>query len=263
MIRVCVIGSSHVGALKRAEDRFRSVYRAVDLEFFAVSNPIFQAGKVNDAGHFVPEYRNDADRDLGTQMNGSETADLTSYDHILVVGHRFDLDRLVEVLLDHDILEGERSGRTQLISDGFFNACALGQIGQYGAKIADQFRKDPRVTFTPAPYPSVAIDETAGHRRYARIMSNFMAHRDAPRLFDRWLKQVEAEVTGQGYGFLDQPDETVAGPSASHAKFAQRATDGAGDALGLVDHRHMNSEFGYRMLEAFATQKLDLAPEPA
>ena len=120
MTRVLIIGSSHVGAYKNAPEQFAAIYPQVELGFFGVRGPLFLTGKMDKNGVFTPPLRDDKDRDFVAATNGGHAVDASGYDHILLVGHRFDFNAVAALLEHHDILEGVRTGRPRVIERAFF-----------------------------------------------------------------------------------------------------------------------------------------------
>ena len=50
MMRVLIIGSSHVGAFKTAAPAFAALHPHVQLDFFGVRGPLFLAGNLDASG---------------------------------------------------------------------------------------------------------------------------------------------------------------------------------------------------------------------
>ncbi|SMX43972.1 hypothetical protein [Actibacterium lipolyticum] len=260
MTRLLVLGSSHTGALKSGVPRFRGRFPDVDVEFFAVPAPVFLTGRVNKEGVYVPGFRKDKDRELANAINGAEQIDLTAFDHILVVGFRFELISTAALLQTYDLLEGTDTGKDRACSMEFVDATMAATTARIAKMVRRCLGPDRNFTLTEAPYPSAAIGERADDYEPARVIDNFIRHPDAEGLFQKWLKGVEDAVTQLGHGFLSQPADTIAAPFATKAQYALGGTSADGEEMSGTDHRHMNGDFGLRVLETFATQKLNLQP---
>ena len=114
MTRALVIGSSHVGALRRAAPAFAEANPDIELDFFGVRGPCFLGGQFKGSV-FNPAYGREKDRELSMATNGKLVADAAGYDAILMVGHRFGFPGVLAMLEDLDILEGGRSDRHGLV----------------------------------------------------------------------------------------------------------------------------------------------------
>lgn len=265
MTRVMVIGSSHVGALKRGSKSFAASRPDVALDFFALRGPVFLAGKVDDNAVFQPAYGRKfaSDRDLSRRTNGAEVAALGDYDNHLFVGQRFGFGAVLSLLDDNDVLEGARSGRAGLIPRGLVSETMEASAGPLIDGFANSVAALGRgVTVLQAPYPAQSYRTLAGQMQAARQHASFWDHPEAARIFHDWLVFCATRLAKHGHSLLRQPDHTVAGPYATGADWARGAADFDSGLLGRTDHRHMNEDYGRAVLDAFAQQTLT-AGQPA
>lgn len=261
MTKLLIIGSSHVGAYKNAAEEFATIYPQVELSFFGVRAPLFLTGKMDEAGVFTPPLRDDKDRDFVAATNGSHTVDASGFDHLLLVGHRFDFNAVATLMEHHDLLDGARTGRPRVISRTFFEEvlaqAVTAAVEQATAPIAPYGKP---VTYAMAPYPARSITERGDSYELARLMGTFWQRSDASELVQLWLDAVHAALTAKGHRLLQQPEALNAAPYATRPEYAARAAalDGA---LGKTDHRHMNADYGLAMLCTFAELHLGLNPQ--
>lgn len=262
MTRVLIIGSSHVGAYKNAAAAFGALYPDVTLDFFGVRGPLFLSGTMDANGVFTPPWRDDKDRDFVQQTNGTTTADASSCDHLVMLGHRFGFKNYAALLEDHDILEGIRTGRPRLISEDFLKETIATVTDAAVAEATDAIAPaDKPATFIMAPYPAASITERGDTYELSRLLRLFWARPDAAWVFDMWLTQVNSALTARGHHLLAQPDTLNAGPYATKPDNANRASAlGDGNTL-KTDHRHMNADYGLAMLGAYAQTHLGLTPQ--
>lgn len=263
MKQLLILGSSHVAALKQAAQGFDAQAQGIELSFFAMAAPNFRLGRVGKRGVFTPNWRTRADRDFIERVNGGRTVDLSDFDHVLVVGFRFSLGDLAWLLLEHDILEGTDTGKSQKCSENFAQACIDHLVARELALVTNCLGPDRNYILTDAPYPAISIGERADSYAPASALSAFMAHPDAPVLFDYWQQAVAEAVQAAGYRWLPQPEDTVAGPFATKADFTRNAAHIGGGDFGNADHRHMNADFGLQILQAVTTKILENVPETA
>lgn len=263
MTRLLILGSSHVAALKMAAPAFAQRFPQIDLSFFASPAPTFRVGRVNDRGVFSPNCSSQQDIDFVQTVNGAQEVDLTAHDHVLISGFRFNLGHAAALLMQHDILEGTDTGRPRVCSQAFVRACIDASIEDEVALVTQCLGDNRNYTLTDAPYPAETITARSADYAPARVLGHFMHHPDAQGMFDYWKQRVAQRVTGLGYGWMPQPADTVAKPFATSGPYAAAAPHLTGDKMGWVDHRHMNADFGLRMLETFATEHLNLVPKAA
>ncbi|WP_141246484.1 hypothetical protein [Actibacterium ureilyticum] len=263
MSRLLVLGSSHVAAMKQAAGAFCAECRDIELSFFAMAAPNFRLGRVGKRGVFAPHLRSRVDRDFIENVNGARTIDLTTFDHILVVGFRFSLSDLAWLLMDHDILEGSDTGKALHCSEAFAQACIDQLVARELSLVTNCLGQNRNYILTDAPYPAVSIAARSEEYAPARALSAFMAHPDAPVLFEYWQKAVSSAVEGAGYRWLPQPADTVAAPFGTNADFSRDAAHIGGGGMDTADHRHMNADFGLKMLQAVSMDILENVPDTA
>ncbi len=263
MTRVLIIGSSHVGAYKNAADQFARIYPQVELGFFGVRGPLFLTGKMDENGVFTPPLRNDKDRDFVAATNGAHSVDASGFDHLLLLGHRFDFNAVTALMEYHDILEGARTGRPRVISRTFYEAflaqSVTAAVDQATAPIAAFGRPS---TYAMAPYPARSLTERGEGYDLARLMGRFWQRSDAGEIVAEWLGAVKEALAGKGHTLLEQPEALNAAPYATRSEYAARASSLDG-TLGNTDHRHMNADYGLAMLCTFAETHLGLDPQVA
>lgn len=262
MTRILVLGSSHVGALRRADDAFRDRFPGVETEYFAVKAPMLRRGKV-EGGAFRPHIHNDEETGLLENLNGRTEVDLGQYDKVLVVGFRAHPLDIVPLFETHAMLGREGDGRRYRISAGFVGAWLDEMAADWAQDIEWRFGAAQSCVFTAGPYPAESLVERSDE---IALAGRFKAFRDLPEadeVFDRWSLAIETAAGRAGLGYLAQPADTLAGPYATRAQFAQGGTAADGEAMDQGDHRHMNADFGLKILEQFAIQHLDQHPRPA
>ena len=258
MTRILALGNSHIAMLKQGSARLQEQFPDANLEFFSAPGSMFLLGKADENGIFTPRVRSDRDREVVVRINGTDSVDLTKYDEVFVVGHRFFLMVAAELLLEHDILEGTPTGKARYVSDAFFDASAEAHLKETAARIHERLGHTNKITFTIAPYPASSISQRGPEFLFGHTITTLANHPEGPRLFERWVKQVEKALTDFGYRFVHQPDETVDGPSTTKPEFSVDAAAGLTETLSEPDHRHMNADFGFRLLQKYVTETLNL-----
>lgn len=259
MTRILILGSSHAGALKRADAAFRARHPGIETDFFVVKAPMLLRGRV-ESGVFRPLEHDDAEAETYRALNGRSEVDLTGYDKVLVIGFRARPTDIAELFETHAILGDPADLRPFRVSPGLVEDWLRRLAADWAANLRARFGDAPGCVFTVGPYPAESLVERADDLGMA---ARFRAFRDCPQAqgwFDLWAAAIAAEAAAAGYGHLAQPEDTTAGPFATRAEFAVGGINPSGDAMGQTDHRHMNADFGLRLLEAFARRYLDQDP---
>lgn len=253
MTRVLIIGSSHVGALKRAAPEFAERHPGLDLEFFGVRGPCYLGGRFKD-GVFNPAYGREKDRELALATNGALTVDATGYDAVLMVGHRFGFPGVLAMLENLDILEGGRSARQGLVPQTLVDEVIAHITSADGDALRAATEGFGPVTVALAPFPSPGISAFAGRQDLGRMVTAFWQHPEAQQVYDLWREEVTHRVTTLGHDMLWQPAETISGPYQTREEFALNAADHNAGEMPGADHRHMNAAYGLKLLEEYATR---------
>lgn len=251
-MRLCVIGNSHVGSLKRAWDAAEDTGarpEGVSLRFFASRHRGLEDGAVED-GRFVP--RTPAlRRDLAFTSGGAEEIELAAYDAFLVYGC------FVAPYRDAGGFYSQAC-RAQALEDHF--------RPRMGVRLAQALRAalparvpvlighnplpcDPAVEARLDPGPATGEDH------YTRALAMVNARFFAP----------------EGLALVAQPAATRLGArpffTAAHFAKGSRRLE-VGDALdgaehGAADRVHMNDAFGALYLAALCESLAGPAQLPA
>lgn len=264
MTRLLVLGNSHVGALRMAKDAFRDRHPGVETTFFAAPGAHFLRGRTGADGIWRPHMADDRARDIIMDINGATECDLSGYDAILIVGHRFGPNLLAEILTGHDVLGLPGRGAEApegRVSRRFVEQAAEAWIEESTRLVARRLGNAHPFILTDAPHPTDRIG-TRGDD-YGRLATCLQTHPAAGMLMDFWTDRVRAAVTAHGWGFLPQPAVTMSGPAATRPEYAEAAATGHGIPSDLSDHRHMNGDFGLAMLQAWAALHAGQAGRPA
>ena len=266
MTSVLIIGSSHIGALKNAEDRFAPTHPELALSWFGMRGPEFLQGTFADDGVFQPATRNDADRDLLRRTNGKAEIATQGYDRLVMIGYRFGFDDIASLLEHHDLLGTDaRAVRPALELPLIEDAIDM-LIDVTLAPLCDMLAPlDRPATLILAPYPAQGITARAPKMDMARELAAFWNHPAAATVFELWQNRVSARIAQAGHDLLLQPTETIAAPFATQDRFAQSPEQFDGTPMRAPDFRHMNADYGHAVLTALAARltTAETAPRPA
>lgn len=246
MMRVAIIGNSHVGAYLLARGAIEAAFPSVSLSFFALPRHSFSSCIYDERG--VLHACEAGHPKLPRQI------DLSAQEAILMVGQSFALEGLARMMSEFDLLGGHSTGKTRSVSAPLVSAFLDHRVARYCHKLAEFLRNDARCVVAPAPYPAAnapGLDTGAAH---------CSQHPEAPRLLRLWQDTVSRHMTGLHYGLMLQPDELTDGPGFSPARYSRAANLPAGQAPTAADYTHMNAEYGFAHFDAFARHWLGILP---
>lgn len=240
-MRVAVIGSSHVGAIKEALPQIKAAFPGVLLTFFAVPGGVFRRCKLR-RGIFWTKPESDAEANLILHVNGELSLDVSDFDHIWVVGYRFAYGAVLQAWIN------AQDAQTRMLEE----------LSASVERIASQFGEDKRITLTPAPYP--ALRTRAPGPKHEMRMARIQRHPDRDQIFQDYETALVELVRAAGYKSVLQPSTTRGAPFATDNRFLIGAKDFRHGETLDGDLRHMNHAYGLAIFAAFAEQRLDLSP---
>jgi len=170
MMRVAVIGSSHVGAIKEALPQIKAAYPDVRLTFFAVPGGVFRRCVLR-GGIFRTKPASDAEAALIFKVNGELSLDLAGFDHIWIVGYRFAYGAVLQAWINNAEPQSKM----------------LEELTASVERIATQFGEDKRITLTPAPYPALRARAPGPKHEMRRYACCSICH--GQQVFD-WCKRL-------------------------------------------------------------------------
>jgi len=243
-MKICIIGDSHTGALKRAWDNnFSSLERNVfDINFFA-SGGLGMAGLKLDGKKLLPS--NDILKEkMKFTSNGHTCIDLTVYDFFLIYGLRA-MPYFTGGVFYSDIVIGES------IKDNYTNSLFF-EILKMVRQVVDK-----KIFIGHCPLLANKNKDENEERLNIDLSNQYingisLANK---RLFNLY-----------GSELLAQPTETIAKDGRyTHSRFSKGSKRldlaGIGQPHPENDNFHMNDEFGKLWLELFL-KKISLSSRP-
>lgn len=259
MIRIAIIGNSHVGALREAKSAIKAAYPTLELSYFALARHRFNAANYGEDGILRADIADESERASVLKINGITSIDLRSFTHILVVGQGFLLKGLYPLIAQHNILGLTETAQARSISLGLLREAAVQRIRGVGNRLAQRFREDPRFVIAQMPYPCAQIDPQIdpGHAATA-------AHPDAAQLYEIIQSIIAQQMARHPLGYLAAPAPLAAAPFQTKAQYARAYALPSGHVSEQApepgDYTHMNSDYGFELFKVFANQWLGLAP---
>ncbi len=249
-MKLAIVGSSHVGAVRQAAPRVLADYPTVEIAWFALPGAPFRRMQVDEGGVLRIRDATPGDHQVSRKVNGDVCLDLAPFDRIWVIGNRFGFGRIVRLFLEQDVLEWPRTGRPRGMSLAFGARVLETLVEEACARIEGRFGRDPRLVVTPAPYFSeTALTEGEGADKW---MSKIFVHPHAARIEAMFETAIRERLAARGMGFMAQPQDTRARHMATGAEFSRDARDFRDTGRRLTDLRHMNAAFGAKLFRAFA-----------
>lgn len=236
-MRIAVIGSSHVAAIKAAAPEIADTYPDVELTFFALPGGVFRRATLRD-GIISAASLDAVETALVTKINGNTALHVDGYDHLWVVGDRFGFGQVLQLYSRHD----PPDGRIDQI------------VENHVARLFSQFGFDDRLTFSPAPYPALQA-KVPGPKQELRL-ARILHHPDGAAVLARFEKAISIALTAKGYGAVLQPAATRALIFTTDDRFLYKAATLAAGPQSGSDLRHMNAAYGRLLFDAFAAQRL-------
>jgi hypothetical protein len=251
-MKVCVIGDSHLAAMKQGWENIAEEFSGISLTFFGAPAPLIEQIRVED-GAIVPTSSKTT-RFFRHTSGGAARID-ASYDRVLVCGMKFGFWRAL-VLYQHCRREDEGKDERQPLSD----AC-------YARAIEDYLADTPCIAtlgllrgigagpvgIVPSPYPSEE-SRKPGSRELAR------ARGDEARVARNYANAAEGLGRRLGFRPFLPPTALLASPLATKAEYAR-------DSVALMlkakahdagEYLHMNAAYGAAVLRAILPDILAL-----
>lgn len=269
MIRVAVVGNSHVGAIKLGWERAAAAWPGIMVEFFAAPGVSYGRLKMVAPMRFgLPEDSPAALADRLTRINGRTDIDLSAVDAVLLVGQAGGIGAVVELLAEHDVdglPEDDPKLTPRRLSAAAFDACCEALAASSGRhRAAWRNWSRPQVFVLPRSRPSEVALRGPGHHPL---------HKDWRRLsgspgkleagVTRYLDHLERALAATGITLLRQPAASLSAHGLTREDMTRGSLRIDGDAgHGEDDATHANAEYGALFWDTYAPRLAD-ARQPA
>lgn len=246
MKSICLIGNSHLGALKHGAEVLGPVDGAT-FEFYGCANGYFREFDV--AGGKVTPKLETVKRSWRATSNGREAIDLSRFDVVAVAGFAglngaFKLASryITPPMRDQD-------GRQLVSTDLWLELLRFAMTNEAGTKLAIAIAGATGKPVRMLPRPRMARAVLATSTRLSRLHASGDSER-LMRLYDRACKDLSP-----GVEVLPQPTGTISDHLFTHDDFSVGALGLAeGKALSEVDVNHMNPLYGATVLRDLLTR---------
>lgn len=248
-MRVAIVGTSNIGAFKYAANAIASAHPNLDVSYYGLPGGKFDTCRTGADGIFQPDPLDTKTRAMAERINGSAGIDLTTFDHLLVIGDTLGMPAALWTALGYDIADWPtRTGR-DLLSLPAYKATLQEAITARADHLRGQFGAF-KLHVALAPYPTTAVVPKGPlHQQPYASMASYPHAADVQSLYREALTQA---LNARDMTFIAQPGETIASPFLTHERFGHGAMDFRDADRALDDHRHMNANFGASLFHAFA-----------
>lgn len=264
MKRLCVIGTSHIGALKTGWDEIRANHSDWDIVFFGAPNVGIKerldsvrplGAKLVSDDKFTRQY-------FELTSEGKPEIDLTSYDCFLIQGAGIAITPMMRAI--YLSFRSERHalpGGVALVSEACFSNAVKGTfLSSVAVRLANDISNvvDTPVYLMPGPYPSEGLlkAEHSSKEIWKKVIQSWQAIYQADDhliLKEQYQEGLEA-VRKEGIHLMDIPAELESIPCFTPHKYCSGGEwlqDGKYEVTPEDDFFHMNSKYGAALLNAF------------
>jgi hypothetical protein len=245
MMRVCIVGDSHIGALQLGWRALRDEFPGIEVTMFGAPRDLFAELAVS-GGRLVPS--GDQLREYFVRTSGGKTEIADDYDHYLVCGLNWAVRLLLPSIGKYRCEDQVVDRRIPMSNDSYGRLVRDLLRDFIATEILVKLRQitDRPIDMIPAPMPSEAIP--------AQIFARVRESGDAGRIAAHFLSAASSVAKDAGAGFLEQPAETLSNPIQTllgYSRGSIRTFKGNLDiAHGNADYQHMNAAYGALVLRA-------------
>ncbi len=251
MMRVLVLGNSHAATLRRAFPAFGTAVSDVQLGFWGLPGAAFAKAATGPDGHVRPDPTDRVSRRKVTTWNDAESVNLAGFDRIFLVGLRYGLRNVLQMMRRLQPLNwGRRSGALG-VSDRFLRAAVRAEVETSLTAQVARTPFDARFVAMPAPYP--AVSATALGALHDPALTAVAALEHAAALLDLFEDEIAAAHAALGVPVVMQPRTTLARPWLSADDYLEEPGR---------DARHLNASYGLVALKALMAAPPALSAAP-
>ena len=245
--RICVIGNSHLAALKKGMEQPSARTLSAEFTFYGAPGKTLSSFGVKD-GCLVTD--DPAALKAIRITNGKDSVlRLSDFDYFVIVGLRFSIMLITRVYAAHRTCQHVyKRGAQYLVSDSCFGEAAFGALhDSLAVQLASKIRTatDTRILICGQPMPSESFAQKFPWWRG-------LARSDDSSELARIMENAGKSIPLKNVTYVPQPPDTKANPVltlASYSTGSVRLTRDMAAAHDPDDGIHMNAHYGARVLE--------------
>lgn len=256
--RLCILGDSHVAAVKRGFDLISSDYPGVDVKYFAKPSDSL-LDLVSKSG--VLTMRKKEQRAFMMDNFGYSEIDPSSFDGFLCVGMCPSVHEFVKFQKSHK-LSFQSSTAPQYVSeyaylaafDDVFDSSVLRHVCQ---KLSEIVRKPTLVTLNPRRSESVL----ELHGDVAQSYKEIIAQGDGQKISDLLERAIKRNLP-EGMLYLPPPPQTLLQGILTRNTYSDGSFRlGSNREHDKRDRKHMNEKYGMEIARAAIERFLRIIPD--
>jgi hypothetical protein len=260
MFRLCVLGDSHVAALKTGWDEIPEAQKAhLSVTYFGAQSQLLEGLEVQERSLIT--HSEHLSNKLAATSNGKTSIDVGDYDLFLIVGLSLNLRRLMTGPLSRHrtISYNTRAGNIYLISDACLMACANGVLGNSLAfETAEKLKSAgaTRIAMIPQPAPSPQLLE---RDRGGDLFREFLKNGDGPEVYRLFRDAILSLSKAHSVEFVEQPLQTRQDGFFTKLEFSTgsvRLTERFDSPHSNLDFGHMNGRYGAHIWQVIVNGNL-------
>jgi hypothetical protein len=257
-VRGCVVGNSHVGALRLGWQVIKDDYPTVDMTFFASPRQRLRKTFVRRG---ILATKDETVAENLRLTGGSETIDLRAYDFLCICGCGINSRMLLQMQAGHIPFGGTHAGE-MVISEAYLRECYAASLGRSTSRhLLDIISAATKASVYVVPDPHLANAPEALEKYLDYVMTvqergGFALSRSI------FMESIEA-VFADAKKVLFQVPETLDGPLLSRMEFARgpgfmaiepERDDGEDDIQSVNDIVHLNADYGVLFWKKFFSE---------
>lgn len=264
MLRFCVLGNSHVAALKTGWDELPEPYKArLSATYFAAQGDLLEELEVRNQSLVA---RSEGLRSkLAATSNGMTRIDCRDYDVFVIVGLNLSLRRMMTSTLSLHRTSKFKAKHDPDAADMFLvsDACVLqSAIGVLGDSLAFEVAKKlqaagaSRIIIVPQPTPSAQILDRG---KVGGQFREFQKSGDGPEVYRLFKDALLALAKTRGLEVVEQPAHTRQDGFLSKREYSVgsvRLTAGLDSLHPEGDYGHLNSRYGAELWQKIMSSSL-------
>ncbi len=243
--RVCVIGDSHLAAVKLGWDAIRDDFPEVELHFFGapadhMDNIVVAEGRLAAGSDMLRKF-------LVKTSGGLATID-NAYSTYLICGLRFGIAKIQRLCTEYRAEGHIRDDRAPISDPCFFKCVAAGLRDTFAVRTFLKLREitDAPVTIMHMPMPSDQDTDSA----LARVSASV----DGVLIRQAFMAASEQLARELGFSLAVQPQDTLSSHLRTKAMYAlgsMKLVHGLTESHQSDDYGHMNGEYGSLVLRSW------------
>lgn len=251
MKTLCVIGNSHIGAIKSGWDQIKAQDKNVSMHFFGSKSQSLSRTFVEDG--ILKTNDEQIQRSL-ERTGGSAEIDLRNYDGFVIVGGGLHLKKLAR-LLKFGALYPHKKSDQRLVSQGLLVEAFKTYIRTLAVwkllRLLSGARGDVPVYVIPEPFFSKSVMKTET-KDFINFAHDSGAGKALAEAFDKSCTSVVSDFGG----FIEQPHETREDFIFTADRYSlgpvsmRRMMDMDREARD-DDHAHKNADYGELVMRSF------------